>query len=106
MGEAEAGRRERLAAGFGSDDGDERYALAGRTAQVVGERQLLAVVDLALSGFAPQLEPRLEEHPQARRADGMTERLQAAIGIHRQLTVEIERPGEDFFPSEAAFGEP
>src|SRR5205823_14874087 len=81
-----------LVAGFGSEDGDERYALAGRAAQVVGERQLLAVVDLALAGLAAQLQPCLEQHPQARRADGMAERLQATIGVHRQLAVEIERP--------------
>ena len=62
--------------------------------------------DLALAGLAAQLRPALEQHPQPGRPDRVTERLQPTVGVHRQLAVEVERPGEDLLPGEAPLGEP
>src|SRR5437773_315101 len=91
----------RLGARLGSDDADERDALTGRTAQIVRERELPAAGharDLTLPRLATQLEPALVEHPEAGRADRVTERFQTAVGIDGQLSVEIERTREHFLP--------
>src|SRR5688572_22280242 len=88
-----------------ADHADERHALARRAAQVVGERELAPASDagdLPLPGLAAQLQPALEQHPEPRRADRMTERLETSVGIHGQLALEIEGAGEDFLPAGAA----
>src|SRR5688572_22713023 len=90
-----------LRARLGADNRDERDTLARRAAEVVRQRELAATTDrrdLPLAGLAAQLRPRFEQHAQAGRADRVAERLQAAVGIHGELAVEIERPGEHFLP--------
>src|SRR4029453_12180033 len=92
-----------------ADDADERDALARRAAEVMGESQLAAAThagDLALARLAAQLQPALEQHAQPRGADRVPERLEAAVGIHRQLAVQIERAGQHVLPRRAATGEP
>src|SRR5215472_1958559 len=74
-----------------SDDRDEAHAPAGRTAQVVSQPEL-RVLDLPGAGFAAELQPHLVHHAQPRGADRMTERLQAAVGIHRLGALEVEAP--------------
>src|SRR5438270_7254774 len=94
--------------GLRSDDADERDALARRAAEVVGEGQLPAAADagdLALAGLAAQLQPALEEHAQPGGADRVAERLQPAVGVHRQLAVEVEDAGQHVLPGGAAAGE-
>ena len=49
------------------------------------------IVELALAGLAAELQPALEQHPQTAGADRMAEGLQAAVGVDRQLAVEVER---------------
>src|ERR671923_758308 len=91
-----------------SDDADERDALARRAAEVMGEGQRAAAAhagDLALAGLPAQLQPALEQHAQAGGADRMAERLEAAVGIHGQLAVAVERPRQHFLPGSAAGGE-
>ena len=56
--------------------------------------------------LAAQLQPRLEHHAQARRADRVAERLQAAVGVDRQLAVEVEDTVELVAPRRAPLGEP
>src|SRR5215813_2368040 len=95
--------------GLRADDADERDALARRAAEVMGEGQLPAAAhagDLALARLAAQLQPALEQHAQPRGADGMAERLEPAVGVHGQLAVEVERPGQHVLPGGAAAGEP
>src|SRR5262247_1501339 len=94
--------------GLRADDADERDALARRAAEVMGESQLPAAAhagDLALARLAAQLQPALEPHAKPGGADRMAERLQAAVGIHRQLAVQIERPRQHVLPRRAAAGE-
>src|SRR5712664_334604 len=94
--------------GLRSDDADERDALARRAAEVVGEGQLAAAADggdLTLAGLAAKLQPALEQHAEPGGADRVAERLEAAVGIHRQLAVEIERAGQHVLPGRAAGGE-
>src|SRR5438132_8171734 len=94
--------------GLRSDDADERDALARRAAEVVGEGQLPAAADagdLALAGLAAQLQPALEEHAQPGGADRVAERLQPAVGIDRELAVEIVGAGQHVLPRGAATGE-
>src|SRR5262245_51636929 len=82
---------------FAPQDADEAHALARSAAQVVGEGELPAGRDrgdLALAGFAATLETALEEHAQAGGADGMSDGLEAAVGIDGQLAGEVERPRE------------
>src|SRR5438552_584918 len=55
--------------------------------------------------LAPQLQPGLEQHPQARGADGVAEALEAAVGVDGQLAVEVVGPGQDLLPAEAPLGE-
>src|SRR3984957_3960364 len=70
-----------------ADDGNEADALAGRAAEVLRERQpAVRGADLARAGLLAQLEPALEDHPQAAGPDRMAEALQAAVGIHGQVT--------------------
>ena len=75
----------RSSAELGADDADEADALARRAAQVVGQAEGPARpdgVDLAIRRrLAPQLEPALEEHAQARGADRMPEALQPPSGL-------------------------
>ena len=62
--------------------------------------------DLAVLGrLAAELQPRLEHHAQARRADRVAEALQAAVGVHRQVAVEVERAGQHLLPRRAPLGE-
>src|SRR5688500_14182685 len=64
-----------------ADHADERHALARRAAQVVSERELPPAGDagdLPLPGLAAQLQPALEQHPEPRRPDRMTERLETS----------------------------
>ena len=64
------------------------------------------LVDLPLGRrFAAQLQPALEEHPQARRADGVSEALESAVRVDRQVAVEVERAGEDLLVRGAACAE-
>src|SRR6185312_2189647 len=73
------GRSGRGLAALGADDGDERHALARGAAQVVRQRELPAprhAGDLALAGLAAQLQPRLEQHAQARGPDRVAEGLE------------------------------
>ena len=96
----------RTRAQLGADHGDERDHLAGVAAQVVGEGQRPVGVDLPLGrGLAAQLEPGLEEHPQPRRADRVAEALEPAVGVDRQLAVEVEGAGQDLLPRRAPLGE-
>src|SRR3954447_23099952 len=100
-----ANTRMEAASGVGlvADDADEADAGARAAAEVVRQRLALAAGDrgdLALAGLAAQLRPRFEEHPQPGGADRVAERLQPAVGVHRQLTVEVERAGEHLLPSE------
>src|SRR5688500_12054181 len=95
--------------GLRADDADERDALARGAAEVVGEGQLAAAAhagDLALARLAAQLQPALEQHAQPRGADGVAERLEAAVRIHGQLAVEVERPRQHVLPGGAAAREP
>src|ERR1700735_5366381 len=80
-------------AGLAAHDGDEGDHLARVAAQVVGHGQAsVARGDLALGwGFAAQLQPALEEHAQARGAHGVSEALQAAVGVDRKVAIEVER---------------
>src|SRR5262249_23239535 len=89
---------------FGAEDGDRAHERARLPAEVVRERLRPPVLHLALTSFAAQLEPRLEDHPQARRADRMAEALQPAVGVHRQVAVEVEAPVEHVLPRLAALG--
>ena len=75
-------------------------------ADVVDQGEGPVGVDLALrGGFTAQLQPALEQHPQARRADRVAEGLQAAVGVHRQLPVEVEPAGEELLAGGAPVGE-
>ena len=63
-------------------------------------------VDLALRRrLAPQLQPALEEHAQARGADRVPEGLQPAVGVDRQVAVAVEGALEHLLPRRAALGE-
>src|SRR5919108_2533497 len=98
-----------LSGPFRADHAHERDALAGRAAEIVGERELAPARDagdLPLARLAAQLQPALEQHAQPGGADGMAERLEPAVGIHGQLALEIERAREDFLPRGAARREP
>src|SRR5262245_10139354 len=90
------------------DDADVAHALAGLAAQVVGEREPLAGdgLDLPFPGLAAQLQPALEQHPEAGRTDRVTERLEPAVGVHGELAVEVEGSGEHLLPRHAPLGEP
>src|SRR5436853_284680 len=103
-GSAASSRRARLRA----HDADERHAFPRRPAEIVREGELPPARDrgdLALPGLAAELQPRLEEHPEARSADRMAERLEAAVGVHRQLALEVEGACEYLLPRGAARGE-
>src|SRR4051794_3033831 len=95
--------------GLRAHDRYEGHAPPRLASEVVGQCQLAAgfeAGDAALLGsLAPELEPALEHHPQTRSADGVTERLEAAIRVHRQLAVEIERAGQHLLPTEATVRE-
>src|SRR5918996_2658402 len=94
--------------GLRADDADERDALARRAAEVMGESQRAAPAhagDLALAGLAAQLQPALEQHAQPRGADRMAEGLQPAVGVDRQLAVEVEGAGQDVLPGGTPAGE-
>jgi len=58
----------------------------GRAAQVVGEAES-RVLDLPLVSLLLQLLVDLVHHPQAARADGVAEALEAAVGVDRQSAV-------------------
>src|SRR4051794_23097127 len=92
-----------------ADDADEAHTLTRRAPQVVGESERAPFVDcldLAFGRcFPAQLQPALEEHSQARRADRMTERLQSAVWIDRQVAVEVERTVEHVLPPVTTVGE-
>src|SRR2546429_2662935 len=86
---------------------DERDHLARVATEVVGQADRAVGRDLALLGrLVAELEPRLEHHPQPRRADRVPEALQAAVRVHRDLAVEVERAGEDLLPRRAPLREP
>src|SRR5687767_12837419 len=88
-----------------ADHAHERDALARRAAQVVGERERAPARDagdLPRAGLAAQLEPALEQHPEARGADRMPERLEPAVRVHGQLPLEVERAGQHVLPAGAA----
>ena len=73
-----------------ADDGDEADTVAGRAAEVLRERQpAVRGADLARAGLLAQLKPALVDHPQAAGPDRMAEALQAAVGIHGQVTVPV-----------------
>ena len=55
--------------------------------------------------LASQLQPGLEHHPQPGRADRMTERLQPAVRVDRQVAVEVEAARQDVLPALPALGE-
>src|ERR1700680_2424067 len=79
-----------------------RHHLAGIAAGIVRERKRpIVIYPPPLGSFAAQLEPRLEHHPQPRRANRVAEALQAAVGVHRHVTFEVERAGEHLFPRAA-----
>src|SRR6185369_5653801 len=89
------GRSGRGLAALGADDGDERHALARGAAQVVRQRELPAprhAGDLALAGLAAQLQPRLEQHAQARGPDRVAEGLEPTVRVHRQLASRSKVP--------------
>src|SRR4029453_1851665 len=91
------------------ESGAERTPLPRRAPEVMGESQLPAAThtgDLALARLAAQLQPALEQHAQPRGADRMAERLEATVGIDRQLTVQVEHAGQYVLPRRAAAGEP
>ena len=91
-----------------ADHRDEREHLAGVAAEIVchGEAAV-GRGDLALlRRLLAQLQPALEEHAQARGADRVPEGLQPAVGIDRELAVEVERPGQDLLPCRAPRREP
>src|SRR5579872_1129622 len=80
--------RAALLRGFAPHDRDEAHALARRPAEVVGEGQLPPAFADRLDGplrrrLPAELEPGLEQHPQARGADGVAEALEAPVGVHR-----------------------
>ena len=82
--------------------------LPRRAAEVVGEGQLAPARhadDLPLGGLAPELKPALEEYAEAGGADGMAERFEPAVGVDRQLALEVVGAGEHFLPGAAARGE-
>src|SRR2546430_1219644 len=84
------------------------FALSPRPAEVVREGELAPPRDggdLALPRFAPELEPRLEEHPEPGGADRVAEGLEPAVRVHGQLAVEVEGAGEHLLPRGAARGE-
>src|SRR5215470_8413920 len=88
-----------------ADNAHERDALPGRAPEVVGERELAPARDagdLPLARLTAKLQPALKQHAQARGADRVTERLQAAVRIHSQFAIEVERAGEHFLPAGAA----
>ncbi len=58
-----------------------------------------------LGGLAPQLQPGLEHHAEAGRADGVPEALEAPVGVHRELAVELERAGELLLPGATPLAE-
>ena len=58
-----------------------------------------------LRRLAAQLQPALEHHPQAGRADRVAEALEPAVGVDRQVAVEVVRAGEHLLPRGAALGE-
>src|SRR5215470_14563325 len=65
-----------------------------RAAEVVAEGNG-GVLHLALAGFALQLLVVLIEHPHPGRAGGMAERLEAPVGIYRQLAIQRKGAGGD-----------
>src|SRR5439155_27189163 len=83
------------------DDRHERHHLTGIAPEVVRQRQLAVGHrgDPALGWrLAPQLQPAFEHHPETRRPYRVAEALQPAVGVHRKLAVEGERPGELLLP--------
>jgi hypothetical protein len=75
-------------------------------AEVVAQREALAGRDLALlPGFAAHLQPALEHHAQPARPHRMPERLQAAVGVDRDLAREVEAALQHLLPRAAPFGE-
>src|SRR5215813_5398083 len=76
-----------------ADDAHERDALPGRAAEIVREREVAPARDagdLPLARLAAQLQPALEQHAQAIRADRMAERFEATVRVDGQLAFEIE----------------
>ena len=62
--------------------------------------------DLAVGRrLAAELQPRLEHHAQARGADRVAEGLEAAVGVDRQVAVEVEGARLDLLPRRAALAE-
>src|SRR5262249_23268206 len=80
---------ELLLRAFGADDRHEAHALPRKAAQVVRQAEAW-IRDLTRAGLAAELEPALVHHAEPRGADGMPERLEAAVGIDGQPTLEIE----------------
>src|ERR1700683_3204415 len=79
---------------------DYRYeadASARRSAKVVRQSDL-RFLDLPRARFAAHLQPHFVHHPQPRCADRLPERLEAAVGIDRQLTFEVEEPVHHVLP--------
>ena len=84
------------------------HHLAGVAAEVVGEGEVAVGGrgDLAVGGrLTAELQPGLEHHAQARRADGVAERLEAAVGVHGQVAGEVEGAGLDLLPRGAPLAE-
>ena len=66
---------------------------------------VLGILDLALTGFASQLQPHLVHHSQATGANGMPEALEPTIRIDRLITLEIEATVHGVLPGFASLGE-
>src|SRR5262245_21609192 len=97
----------RMSVALAPDDADEADHLTGVAAEVVHDAEpavgrLDAALRRRLSG---ELQPVLEEHPHAARSDGVPERLEPAIRVHREVAVEVEGAVEHLLPALAALGE-
>ena len=101
----------RIRSSFGAADADEADHLAGVAAEVVGEGERAALVDRGdlalLGGLAAQLEPAPRTACAGPLAPtGWPKLFEAAVGVDRQVAVEVERAGLDVLPRLAPLGEP
>src|SRR5689334_5816852 len=93
-----------LAAQLRPQDADEADHLARIATEVVRQREVAVGHggDLTVGRrLAAQLQPRLEHHPQAGRADGVAEALQPSVGVDRKVAGQVEGARLDLLPRRA-----
>src|SRR5690606_31152612 len=86
-----------VSAPVSAHDRDRRHVLVRKAAQVVGQT-IARVVELTGSGTAEDLAVHLVQHAQTRGADRVSEALQAAIDLTRDLTVGVVEAVQHVLP--------